>query len=436
MLQWEFKVMKYRGGSVKTTACLTFLFLFLLVTLSTLRNSTKHPGLGLWRLNYSVSGHIEAITCNSSNLDYDLCTIGSQTLLDPTTATFFAVGSTSSALVKTRPYPRKRDKRALSDVREITLSSSPPDSTCGVTHASPALVFSTGGYTGNFFHDFNDGLIPLFITVNSLFPDHDVVLVISDFEDWWAQKYKDLLPHFTRHRIVNMEREISNHCFPSAIVGLIKHGHMKMDPPKTLVDFSAFLEQVYKPVDSTLTQKVKSTRPRLVLVNRRGDVGRLILNLEQVKNAAMDVGFEVLTFEPNRENSLAESFRLIHGSHAMMGVHGAGLTHLLFLRPGSVLLQVVPISTDWLSQTYFEDPAREIGLEYINYKITANESSLSKIYGPDDLVVKDPEAYTRGDFSKMKIYLKTQNVEIDLVRFQRYLEEAYGKAKILFDKEG
>jgi protein O-GlcNAc transferase len=38
--------------------------------------------------------------------------------------------------------------------------------------------------------------------------------------------------------------------------------------------------------------------------------------------------------------------------------------------------------------------------------------------------------------SKMGLYLKEQNVKLDMVRFRAYLKEAYTKAKKLMDKEG
>lgn len=51
----------------------------------------------------------------------------------------------------------------------------------------------------------------------------------------------------------------------------------------------------------------------------------------------------------------------------MFGVHGAALTHFLFLRPGSVLVQVVPVGLGWVAETCFETPAKAMKLEYIDY---------------------------------------------------------------------
>lgn len=121
-----------------------------------------------------------------------------------------------------------------------------------------------------------------------------------------------------------------------------------------------------------------------------------------------------------------------------MGVHGAALTNLLFLRPGSVVVQVVPIGVEWIAGACFGKPANDMGLEYMEYKIGVEETSLREKYGKDDLVIKDPLALQRKGWSKeiMDIYLVEQNVKLDLVRFRRYLKKANEKARLFMEREG
>lgn len=411
-----------------------------------------------WTWDWDATNSV-VITCDrshtdfffffGSHIDFDICTMNSPTLLDQASLTLFTLGPHTRAQprnpVKIHPHPLKSDKTAMSYVREVTLASAPPKPSqpCGVTRHSPALVFSTGGYTGNFHHEVNENFIPIFITVNSLFPGQNVTLVITDGMIWWFQKYAELLSAFSpHHTIINTNNLTTTHCFPSAIIGLIKHGSMIIDPkllphPKTLLDFYACLKNVYIKYDTPLmySNKRGSPRPLLVLVIRRGNVSRVILNQEEVIKVAKEVGFNVHVLEPSRDsNSMASAYRLIHASHVMLGVHGAGLTHSLFLRQGSVLVQVVPLGTDWASRTYYEKPTEILGLEYIEYKVEANESSLSESYGANSLVIKDPEAFHDGKWSKKRIYLKKQDVKIDINRFRKCLTKAYGKAKIFMNR--
>lgn len=385
------------------------------------------------------------ITCDRSHRDYDLCSINGPTLLDPRAATLFALDPTNlnppTTSLKIRPYPRKSDEDAMSSVQEFNLTSFPPKFSCGVTHYSPAIVFSAGGYTGNFFHDFGDGFVPLFITVNSLFSNQDIILVISDVRGWWPQKYVELLSRISNHPIIDLNKENTVHCFPSSIVGLITHGTMKVDPnllqqPKTLLSFHTFLENAYTREITQSTNRIENVRPRMILISRKGNISRVILNEKKVVKAAEEVGFDVVVFDPIKNSSLSNAFKLIAASHAMLGVHGAGLTHFLFLRPGSVLMQVVPLAMEGASRSCYESPGKDLGLKYIEYKIEAKESSLLEIYGNSSLVIRDPQAVVGGKWKNMHLYLKNQNVKIDLSRFRRYLREAYEKANRFMDIEG
>lgn len=66
------------------------------------------------------------------------------------------------------------------------------------------------------------------------------------------------------------------------------------------------------------------------------------MNQAEVKKVAEEEGFDVIEFEPKYATSMRKAYELMSSSHAMIGVHGAALTHFLLLRPGSVFVQVVP----------------------------------------------------------------------------------------------
>lgn len=60
----------------------------------------------------------------------------------------------------------------------------------------------------------------------------------------------------------------------------------------------------------------------------------------------------------------------------MIGVHGAAMTHFLFMKPGSVFIQVIPRGTSWAAEEYYGKPAKKLGLKYIGYHVLTKESSL------------------------------------------------------------
>ncbi|KAK2636124.1 hypothetical protein Ddye_030916 [Dipteronia dyeriana] len=365
------------------------------------------------------------ISCDRSHHNYDMCSIDGPTVLDPKTSTFYLVDHASS-----NP--------------PLLAQDSPRSPKCETQHNAPALVFSVAGYNGNFWHEFNDGFIPLFITVNSIFPDQDVIFVIDKARDWWVSKYAGLLKAFSKHPIVNLDNDNATHCFTSATLGLISHGFMTIDPAllpnsATFTHFRALLDKAYghsRNQPSMYNSPV--ARPRLVLMSRKGSIGRVISNEDEVQRVAEEVGFDVIVFKPSVRTPLQKAYALINTSHAMVGVHGAALTHSLFLRPGSVFVQVVPLGLGWVADVCFAKSAKAMGVEYMEYKINAKESSLVEKYDENELVIKDPVAYRGNNWSSdvMDIYLKEQNVKLDLVRFKEHLKQVYDKAKEFKDKEG
>ncbi|PHT33711.1 hypothetical protein CQW23_25511 [Capsicum baccatum] len=460
--------------------------------------------------NNGVEKSRSIINCNRSHHFYDICSINGPTIFDPIESTFYTTNNETNIIVeKIKPYPRKWENFTMGHIREFTLTTSPIGPPCLIHHEAQALVFSLGGYTGNFFHDINDGFIPLFITVNSLFPNQDFILVISKLEDWWVHKYKDLLQSFSKYPIIDIDKEINvTHCFPRATLGLMSHGFMTIDPKltpssKTLISFHHFLTTTYgtgqsqrdqpqpqlqsqsqhdqlqpqlqpqsqddqlqpqsryqsqsqsqhdqpqlqsqsqhdqlHPQSQPLFGHQPQLRPHLILTSRHGSIGRLILNQDKVRLIAEQIGFEVILFKPRKNTSLHESFRLIHSSHAMIGVHGAALTHALFLRPNSIFIQIIPIGAEGVSDLCFGKLARGMNLVYEEYKIGVEESSLMEKFGKENnLVLKNPKALQGKVWSQeiMDIYLREQNINLDLNRFRIYLEKAYQKAKMFMTING
>ncbi|KAF9595977.1 hypothetical protein IFM89_006904 [Coptis chinensis] len=133
-----------------------------------------------------------------------------------------------------------------------------------------------------------------------------------------------------------------------------------------------------------------------------------------------------MVLKTDRTTELAKIYRVLNSTDAMVGVHGAAMTHFLFMRPSSVLIQIIPLGTDWAAETYYGEPSRKFGLKYIGYKILPKESSLYNKYNSDDPILNDPDSINANgwQFTK-KIYLDGQNVKLDLERFREQLFRAY-----------
>ncbi|KAL1555342.1 protein O-GlcNAc transferase [Salvia divinorum] len=346
---------------------------------------------------------------------------------------------------KIRPYTRKWESHVMDTIDELDLlvkSGSGPHHGCDVHHNVPAVFFSTGGFTGNLYHEFNDGIIPLYITSQEF--NKKVVFVILEYHNWWITKYGDILSQLSDFPPIDFRNDTRVHCFPEAILGLRIHDELSVDPDlmegknRTISDFHDLLERSYRPRISSLvqdeereaaeagmvTQERSLTRPKLVIVARNGSRG--ITNQDALVKLAEDIGFFVEVLKPERSTELAKIYRVLNSSDVMVGVHGAAMTHFLFMKPGSVFIQVIPLGTDWAAATYYGEPAMKLGLNYIGYKILAKESSLYQDYSKDDPILMDPDSVNKKgwEFTK-KIYLDSQDVRLDLRRFQKRLLRAY-----------
>lgn len=146
--------------------------------------------------------------------------------------------------------------------------------------------------------------------------------------------------------------------------------------------------------------------------------------MKDVVHAAQDIGFEVVVAEMNA--NLTQVSRLVNSCDVMMGVHGAGITNMLFLPENGVLIQVVPIGNmDWIANTYFGVPSATMGLKYLEYKINKMESTLIEKYSLNHQVFMDPISIQKKGWDPYKsIYLDKQNVMLNVTRFKDTLSKA------------
>ncbi|XP_051193114.1 xylan glycosyltransferase MUCI21 [Lolium perenne] len=385
------------------------------------------------------------ICCDRTALRTDVCVMRGDVRTQGATNSLFlllpANSTSTSADERIRPYTRKWESSVMSTIDELRLRTVPEASRCDVRHDVPAVVFSTGGYTGNVYHEFNDGIIPLYITARRY--NRKVAFVMLEYHDWWITKYGHVLDQLSDHAPIDFANDNRTHCFPEAVVGLRIHDELAVDASRmpgseSIQDFRRMLDDAHRGRVNAIIQEEKENtkaaaapavgsddKPRLVIVSRNGS--RAIENEAELARAARRAGFRVDLLRPRPDTELAQMYRVLNGSDVMVGVHGAAMTHFLFMRPGSVFIQVVPLGTDWAAENYYGEPARRLGLRYIPYKILPSESSLYRQYARDDPVLTDPAAVNaKGWQVTKKVYLDGQNVRLDMARFRRRLREAYG----------
>ncbi|KAL2634709.1 hypothetical protein R1flu_006188 [Riccia fluitans] len=363
-----------------------------------------------------------------------------------------------------RPYTRKWEPTTMASVEPVTLRvEGPPNrsrlrrldlTACDVRHSVAAVLFSTGGFTGNPYHDFQDVLIPLYVT--SQHWRGEVVFVINDLRWWWVERWGDVLQQLTKYPIIYTDQDTRSHCFPEMTIGLYVHQELGIDSARMLngesmLDFQNVLgralgrpcrELEAVPKDHSLQLLSKSMDPgvalgdgttnitrqlRLLIVGRTEN--RLLLNEKQIIRLANSLGFKTQVLTPTGRVQVRRIYSTFHESDVVVGVHGAGLAHIVFMKRRAVFLQIVPLGTNWPSEHYYKQPAMDLGLQYVEYAIQPKESSLSQKYGYDHPIVNNPSRFTSKGWATIKqIYLSNQNLRLNLKRLRGTLLEAKVKA--------
>ncbi|KAF8780025.1 hypothetical protein HU200_001991 [Digitaria exilis] len=333
-----------------------------------------------------------------------------------------------------KPYPRKADPNAMHSVRAVTVRSSasgdaPP--ACTDMHEIPALVFSDRGYTGNYFHAYTDVILPLFLTARQY--SGEVLLLVTDFQMWWLGKFMPVFKSLSNYELVDLDHDPRVHCFRHVQVGLTSHDDFSIDPRRapngySMLDFTKFLRVAYAlPRDAVAPPRgQRRWRPRLLVIARAGN--RRFVNTEEIVRGAEKVGFEVVVSEGGHE--VAPFAELANSCDAMVGVHGAGLTNMVFLPTGGVVIQVIPVGPLEFVASYFRGPSRDMGLRYLEYRIAPEESTLLDKYPRDHPVITDPGSIKAKDWvSFMGVYLFEQDVRLDMKRFRPVLKKALSRLR-------
>ncbi|KAL6616723.1 hypothetical protein ACP70R_038993 [Stipagrostis hirtigluma subsp. patula] len=399
------------------------------------------------------------ICCDRSDVNTDVCFMAGDVRTDAASLSLLLFPPLQAPVTnageeeRVRPYPRKWERWIMRRIQEVRLRVARPEEAarhrCDVRHDAPALVISAGGYTDNFFHAFSDGLLPSWVTAQHL--RRRVVLAVLSYNPSWAGTFAEIISGISAYRVVDLLNDKRTHCFPGAIVGTRFHGILTVDPArlrdnKTIVDFHRLLADVYdtaeddhpKPESTTIQRQPPARRPRLGIVSRKGT--RVIENQAAVARLAAAVGFDVDILETANGAPLSAVYAAVSACDALVGVHGADLTKFLFQRPGrAALAQIVPLGVSAIARDCFGAPSARMGLHYEAYEVSRRESSLSREYAPDDVVVADPETAKREKgwdiVAVVRVYLAGQNVSLDLGRFRETLVRLHSRAMLLQRQE-
>lgn len=368
-----------------------------------------------------------ATVCDLSNPRFDICELCGDARTIGLSSSIMYVPQTHSSDGEEWSI-RAQSRKHLPWIKKVTvksLNASQPTPRCTSKHAMPAIVFALGGLTANVWHDFSDVLVPLFLTARQF--DRDVQFLITNNQPWFIKKYSAIFGRLTRYDIIDFDADNQVRCYPHVIVGLRSHRDLGIDQNSspqnyTMVDFRLFVREAYGLPAAEVDIPYKADKddpdkkPRIMLIDR-GKTRRFI-NAPHVVQGLDWFGFEVVKADPKIDSNLDEFVRLVDSCDAIMGVHGAGLTNMVFLRSGGVVVHIVPYGIEYMADGFYGAPARDMGLKHVQYSISPEESTLLEKYGWNHTVIKDPEAIRNSGWEKVgELYMSKQDIVLNMARF-------------------
>lgn len=165
--------------------------------------------------------------------------------------------------------------------------------------------------------------------------------------------------------------------------------------------FNAFAEHILHRLQVKEESVVEKSKLRITFLSR-GTKYRKVLNEDQlIEKISSNKGYKVQRVVFGRQISFRDQLRITRNTDIFIGMHGAGLTHLLFLPKWASLFELYNCE----DPNCYKDLARLRGVNYITWQ---NNS----------LIESFDVGYQDGEHEKFK------NYKFDLVEFDRLVASA------------
>uniref|UniRef100_H2ZP74 EGF domain-specific O-linked N-acetylglucosamine transferase n=1 Tax=Ciona savignyi TaxID=51511 RepID=H2ZP74_CIOSA len=302
---------------------------------------------------------------------------------------------------------------AVSDYTQLNFNPwSDTNKYCDVIVDKP-VVFVQLDFGGNMYHHFCD-FFNLYLTqmANNSWFGTDVQVIRWDMSYRYGEMFHDAWDAFTSHNHISL-REYSDKrvCFndatfaflPRMILGLFYNTPVELNCRGSSL-FRAFAEHFLHRMGITRPAlPIKPANIKITLMNRgantRYKVYRRVLNLDELVNAIRNIpGLDI-----QDKMSFKEQLSVTHNSDIFIGMHGAGLTHFLFLPPWAVAFELYNCG----DVRCYRDLPRLRGVRYMTWE------EPSKI-----------KAFDKYEHEHYGSHEKFWNFEFDVTEFVRLVKQA------------
>jgi protein O-GlcNAc transferase len=134
---------------------------------------------------------------------------------------------------------------------------------------------------------------------------------------------------------------------------------------------------------------------RIVLVDRK-ETRRLVGQeklIDGLKKRYPTADIQAIDFA---DHSLRDQIRTVRKTDVLVGIHGAGLTHSIFLEPGSAVIEILPEEVEFKG---FENMARQMNVQYFGTKASGTKfpEEMDKGWQLNDVIVDHRDVVKQVD---------------------------------------
>jgi hypothetical protein len=178
---------------------------------------------------------------------------------------------------------------------------------------------------------------------------------------------------------------------------------------KPLKGNSTISENLYRNALLGVQGSAISTRVVIVV---RNDRQRQISNLPLVLSLfrKYPVNIEIVAFE---DYTIPQQLEIVRRADVLIAVHGAALSHILFLRSGSRVVELFPYG---FKKSIYRNLSNILGVQYAFWQCP--RPSCSKFNNP----IQNDELAVNWTSQQSKDYWRNQDITVDLVEFEKILQ--------------
>ncbi|KAL9372391.1 hypothetical protein Peur_034635 [Populus x canadensis] len=158
---------------------------------------------------------------------------------------------------------------------------------CTRNHSVAAIIFSLGGYSGNYSHAFTDIIVSLYSTARPF--NRDEQFLITNTKSWWIAKFKTLLEALSRYELTDIDDRHDILRFRSLTNGVKgrTNGELSIDPstsPYSIKDFRQFLISYYslKKITAAKIRDGDKRTPQLLIISRKRSVNTFSCRMQSL----------------------------------------------------------------------------------------------------------------------------------------------------------